>query len=311
MITQFLAQFVRGFTMGAADVVPGVSGGTVALVLGIYERLIGALHHAAKVAGLAIRGKFAAAGIAFRSFPWVWTLGLLAGILTAVLTLAGPLEDALHNYPEQMAGLFCGLIAAAVLLCWRQLKQSSVAKVLLAVVVAAGMFLVLGLQSGTQSVDAATIAPWVYFGSGAIAICAMILPGISGSFILVLLGMYEPVLSAVADRNFGPIIIFALGAATGIILAATGLNWLLEHYHDYVIAAMIGLMVGSFRILWPWPGGLDSTEIGMPESGGLWMPLLLGVAGFAVVLTVQWVADRQSARKAADEVSPTAWRHGR
>lgn len=210
-----------------------------------------------------------------------------------------------------MAGLFCGLIAAAVVLCWRQLKQSSIAKIVLALAVATGMFLLLGLQTTEQGADPATLAWWTYFGAGAIAICAMILPGISGSFILVLLGMYQPVLAAVSDREFLPLIIFALGAATGLVLAASGLNWLLARYHDWVIAAMIGLMVGSYRILWPWPGGLDSTELGLPETDTLWMPLLLAGVGMAVVLGIQWIADRQAARRQAMKPSPTAWRHGR
>lgn len=277
--------------MGAADIVPGVSGGTVALVLGIYRLLINALHQCVSFGVSLVKGQFAEAGRRFRALPLLWMAGLGVGILATVFTLSGPLESALHDHPVELAGLFTGLIAAAVVLCWRQIDRATGLCFVLAGVFAAVTYLLLGISPVGE--DGAVNSPWwVFFLSGAVAICAMILPGISGSFLLVVMGMYAQVIAAVADRDFVVLAVFALGCATGLALASSALNWLLLRYHDLVLAAMIGLMVGSIRILWPWPNGLDSTEMALPGQGEIFVPVLLAVAGFAVVLIIDAVADR-------------------
>ena len=161
--------------------------------------------------------------------------------------------------------------------------------------VGATMFLLLGLRSDTEVADNAleivTEPWWVFFLAGAIAICAMILPGISGSFLLVVLGMYTEVLGAVNDRDFAVLIAFMLGCVVGLALFSTLLNWLLQRYHRWVLAAMIGLMLGSTRVLWPWPNGTNTTTMTLPR-GDVVVPVLLLVLGAAVVVIVDLVAVR-------------------
>ena len=155
------------------------------------------------------------------------------------------------------------------------------------VVVAAAFFLLLGLKGG-----AVADPSWlVIFGAGAIAICAMILPGISGSFLLLMLGMYDFIISAVDGRDFPVLGVFALGCLVGIVLFSQVLDWALANYHDIVVAAMVGLLIGSFRVLWPWPGGVDSTEIGSP-TGDWWVPVLLGLVAAAVVVGITIAVER-------------------
>ncbi len=295
-------QFVRGFAMGSADVVPGVSGGTVALALGIYHRLVAALDLCVDVAAAALRLDWQGVQAALRQVPWLWIIGLGTGILSAVFLLATPLEKALATYPEQMAGLFMGLILGAAVLCLRQLRQITPAAMVLLVVSAIAFFVLLGLNPAThgEAVEGATAPWWAFFGAGAIAICAMILPGISGSFLLVLMGMYAPVLSAVSHLRLGHLVLFAFGCALGLALASRGLNWLLTHHHDPLLAAMIGLMLGSLRVLWPWPQGLASTRLALPEPGQALVPIALAVAGFAIVLLIDVIAAKAAARRSVE-----------
>jgi putative membrane protein len=124
-----------------------------------------------------------------------------------------------------------------------------------------------------------------------LAICAMILPGISGSFILVMIGMYTEVLGAVNDRDIVSLGAFALGCVVGLALFSTFLNWALEHHHDLMMAAMVGLMLGSLRVLWPWPDGTDSTELHAPSDDVL-VPVVLALVGFVVVVAIELIAHR-------------------
>ncbi len=288
-----IAQVTRGFAMGAADIVPGVSGGTVALVLGIYERLIHNVHTGASALRELLTGNVRGFLTKMREVQWVWLLSLLAGILVAVFALSSLLERLLDEEPVRMAALFFGLVAGSVVVAWRLIRHREVREVVVMIVVAAILFLLLGLRSDTSSADAEVVTQpwWIFFGAGAIAICAMILPGISGSFILVMLGMYSEVLGAVNDRNISALIAFAAGCTVGLALFSTLLNWLLEHHHDVVIAAMIGLMLGSLRVLWPWPGGTNTTTLARPADDVV-VPVLLTLGGFALVIAVELIATR-------------------
>jgi putative membrane protein len=281
--------FLRGFLMGSADVVPGVSGGTIAVLVGIYERLVHAISMASKALGNLLRLRFREAGQRLREIDWALIIPLLVGIGVAIFTLASVISTLLEDYPEAMAGLFTGLVAASAWVAWRMLKQPSGASVVIALVVAVGFFLVLGLKGG-----AVADPSWlVIFGAGAIAICAMILPGISGSFLLLMLGMYDFIISAVDERDFPVLGVFALGCVVGLALFSQVLDWALGNYHDIVVAAMVGLLVGSLRVLWPWPGGVDSTEIGSP-TGSWWIPVVLAVLAAAVVVGITMVVERRS-----------------
>lgn len=283
-----LLNFLRGFLMGSADVVPGVSGGTIAVLVGIYERLVHAISMASKALGNLLRFRFREAGQRLREIDWGLILPLIVGIGVAIFALAGVISTLLEDYPEAMAGLFAGLVAASAWVAWRMIRSPNATTVVVAIVVAVITFFVLGLKGG-----AITDPSWlVLFGAGAIAICAMILPGISGSFLLLMLGMYDFVISAVDERDFPVLGVFALGCIVGLALFSQLLDWSLTNHHDVVVAAMVGLMVGSFRVLWPWPGGVDSTELGTP-AGNWYVPVLLGVVAAAVVAGLTLLVERR------------------
>lgn len=290
--------------MGAADIIPGVSGGTVALLLGIYERLILGIRNVASGLGHVVKRDLSGARERFRSVEWLWLASLLVGILIAVASLSAVLEHLLDDEPVRMAGLFFGLILGSVIVAWRLVKSTSFEVLAIGLLTAIAFFFFLGLRSDTSS-DAAEVVTkplWLFFLVGMIAICAMILPGISGSFLLVMMGMYSEVLGAVNDRNFLVLLIFVAGCGIGLAMFSTLLEWLLEHHHDRVMAAMIGLMLGSLRVLWPWPGGTATTTMGAPR-GDILVPCLLGILGLSVVLGVEIVVARSARRRAADPVT--------
>ena len=288
----------RGFLMGAADVVPGVSGGTVALVVGIYERLVESIRCGSSALGSLITLDPSRAMAWLRRIEWTLVLPLLAGIALAVIALAGLIEDQLADHPVQLASLFFGLVAGSVVVAWRLLHRKDAIRIAIIVVTTVVVFAALGLRGGTAEDTVAQlddVALWMFFASGAVAICAMILPGISGSFVLVLLGMYGPVLAAVNDRDVAPVLAVGLGAVVGLALFSQLLHWALRHHHDSVLAALIGLMAGSARVVWPWPNGVDSTAIGPPDHA-VATSLLLAAAGFAVVLAIHAVSERVDRR---------------
>ena len=291
--TQSLAQVARGFAMGAADIVPGVSGGTIALVTGIYERLIANVHEGASALKALVTGKPKDAVDKLKAVEWLWLIPLGVGLLLAVASLASVIEHQLEENPQEMAGLFFGLVLGSVLVAWRLVDEVTFQELAMMLVVAVALFLLLGLRSSTAGEEGEMVTePLLYFfGAGALAICAMILPGISGSFILVMIGMYPEVLGAVNDRDLLPLVVFMLGAVVGLSLFSTLLNWLLERYRNLMLSAMIGLMLGSLRVLWPWPGGTDTTELAAP-SDPVALPIVLAVIGFVVVVVVELVSTR-------------------
>lgn len=281
--------------MGTADIVPGVSGGTVALVLGIYDRLIRNVSQGAHGLKQLITRDIGGFTETVRRIEWVWLFSLLAGIITAIFALSSILERLLEEQPVRMAALFLGLIIGSIWVALRMLDKVDGLSLALMVGIGAAMFLLLGLRSDTQAADdAAEVVTrdwWVFLLTGAIAICAMILPGISGSFILVMLGMYTEVLGAVNDRDFFLLFVFVVGCVIGLALFSTLLNYLLKRYHRWVLAAMIGLMLGSTRVLWPWPGGTETTTLAMP-SDDVVVPVLIAAVAIAVVVVVDLLATR-------------------
>jgi putative membrane protein len=283
-----LLNLVRGFLMGSADIVPGVSGGTVALVLGIYERLVGNIRKVAGGLGALFRASAADARERFASVEWRFLLVLLAGIAAALLSLARLIEMLLEDHPRGTAAVFFGLVAGSILIAWRLIRAHDVLRYAVMAAVAAAAFFLLGLRGDEISEPAA----WVFFLAGALAIVAMILPGISGSFILLMIGMYEAVLAAVNGRDLGVLALFSLGAVLGLAAFSTLLDRLLRDHHDTMMAALVGLMAGSLRVLWPWPDGTDTARLGLP-SGSEWVgPLLLAIGGLAVVLSIGAAARR-------------------
>jgi putative membrane protein len=311
-VVNAVPQVVRGFAMGTADIVPGVSGGTVALVVGIYDRLIHNVHAGAQVLKEVLRGRLGDAGNRIREVEWVWLISLLVGILAAIAVLSSLLTRLLEEQPVRTSAMFLGLVAGAVVVAWRLLATIDITAIAMMLGSAAVLFFLLGLRTATESdADKVVTQPlWIFFLAGSIAICAMILPGISGSLILVMLGMYSEVLGAVTERDVAALGATALGCVVGLALFSTLLNWLLEHHHNLVIAAMIGLMIGSMRVLWPWPGGTATTEMSWP-SGDVVIPALLVLAGFVIVIGVELAGQRLTksesrAMPSARSASPSA-----
>ncbi len=249
----YLWVFLKGLLMGLADVVPGVSGGTMALVTGIYERLIKAI---ARVDGDFIGYLLKLdIGRAWRYLDGWFLLAVFGGILTAIFLFAGLLSHLLATQPVLTWAFFLGLIvAAAVLLVASEHKKSAIL----------WLWLVLGVVLGyVLSTQSLFMLPGGYSGlflAGMIAICAMILPGISGSLLLVLLGKYAVLLEAAHQRDLFTLMVFAGGALLGLLLFAKLLKWLLAHYHTSMIYFLSGLMLGTVFKVWPWKSS-EATNI--------------------------------------------------
>lgn len=280
----------RGFAMGSADVVPGVSGGTMAFILGIYEELIHAIHSVdlaffRRLLSLRIRDAFA-------GVPWQFVAALGLGIATAILTLARVLNHTLHAHPVLVWAFFFGLVLASVVVVRKRVSRWTPAALLLAALAAIGSYMLVGLVPVETPEE-----PWFLFLSGALAITAMILPGISGAFILLLLGKYHFVLNAVVSGDILTLLIVIAGAVVGLISFARVLRWLFHRHHDYTVAALTGLILGALRKVWPWkqsegvqelnilPAAYDAEFVGA---------LLLMATGFSLV----WIMDRLAARQA-------------
>ena len=297
--------YVRGFFMGAADIVPGVSGGTVALVFGIYRQLVGAIREGSSAIGHLLKLDVAGAVERLKRVDWAFLITLLAGIGTAVLALSHLIETLLEDRPVEMSGLFLGLVAGSVVVAWKLLQRRDAQRAAILVAAAVITFLLLGLRGGTSEESVTQVTDpslLVFFGAGAVAICAMILPGISGSFLLVTMGMYSAVLDTVNDRDLLPLGLFLLGCIAGLALFSQVLHWALDRHYDTVMAVLIGLMLGSLRVLWPWPDGVDSTALGSPDGHAVLVPVLLAVAGLVLVLAVEVVSERLEHRTVSDEV---------
>lgn len=279
---QYLRLFLTGFAMGAADIVPGVSGGTMAFVLGIYNTLLNAIKSFNLTAiRLAVGLKFKEL-IAHISLTFLIAVAL--GIGTAIIALSNLLGNALENTPTFVFAFFGGLVIASIIAVGAKLRVTPVNLALL-IAGAVGAFIIVGLrpmQDGDHT-------PLVLFVSGAIAICAMILPGISGSFILLILGQYEFILNAVRTRDIGSLVIVAAGCAVGIIAFSRVLSWLLKHYEQATIAILTGFMVGSLRKIWDEASAGWKPEYG---AGEIALTVALVLIGFALVSAIDHAQSR-------------------
>ena len=264
--------------MGAADIVPGVSGGTMALILGIYERLIDALRSIARPPFLRalLAGQF---GRALAIVDAGFLLALAAGIFTSVLSLARLLSHQLETNPAYVYAFFFGLVFASVVLVARRIRRITTGSWLLFGLGAAAAFLLVGL-SPASTPDAA----WFLFLSGAVAISALLLPGISGAFVLVLLGKYSYVLEAVTRGDVAALLVVGAGAVFGLLSFTQLLGWLFRRYHDATLALLCGVMLGSLRKVWPWQTEVDGRLVNLlPPDQGWWTQ---GGAGWALLLAL-------------------------
>lgn len=243
-LASLLGIYLRGMAMGAADLVPGVSGGTIAFITGIYARLLAAISSASRAAPLLLRGQFS---MLWRQVDGGFLLTLLGGIATSIVLLSRLVMWLLEAHPVIVWSFFGGLILASSLHLLRQVgrwRWHTGGLVLVGVALAAVIALL-------KPVEVEPTMP-VLFLAGAIAICAMILPGVSGSFLLVLMGLYGPVLAAIRDLELATLAVFASGCMVGILSFARGLSWLLQRHYDRAMALLTGFLLGSLTLVWPW-----------------------------------------------------------
>jgi len=296
---------LKGIGMGAADVIPGVSGGTIAFMTGIYEELVGSIN---SINGQAVRLLF---GGKFRDF-WKhingnFLVAVFAGILISVMSLAKLMTYLLAYLPVPTWAFFFGLIVASSVFILRELKDWKPKD---------GVMLVLGIILGvvvcTLSPTETPDALWFIFLSGAIAICAMILPGISGSFILLILGKYEFMLSTLTRIMSGDgvaldymvLVVFVLGAVVGILSFSKFLHWLLARYHRSTLLVLAGFIIGSLVKVWPWSDMATVTEAQLLRTGSIaeidmQVPaaVICCIAGAALVTVLELLALRKDVKQ--------------
>lgn len=244
-LIDYILVSVKGMAMGAADVVPGVSGGTIAFISGIYEELIMSINNL----NFSLLKTFKTNGLlaAWKQLNGNFLLALIIGIAISILSLVKSIKWLLENEPILLWSFFFGLVLASIFFVGKQISKWSIITILLLIL---GAFLAYYI----------TILPplgnnnsyWFLFLSGALAICAMILPGVSGAFILVLLGAYKPVITAVDDRDFKTILILGLGAIVGLLSFSKLLKWLFNNYRNLTLAVLTGFILGSLNKIWPW-----------------------------------------------------------
>ena len=281
-----IANLLRGFLIGIAEVIPGVSGGTIALIVGIYERIIGSAANAVEAFALLLRGNLQEAKVAARQIDWLLVLPVLVGMFAAIFAAAAAIEPLLESQPENLRGLFAGLILVSLLVPYRMVGASwRVTDYLLGLIAAAISFLLVSLPR--QEVTDPALA--LVFMAAAVAVCALVLPGVSGSFLLLAIGFYAPTIAAVNDLDFGYLSVFVLGAIVGLAMFSTALRWLLVNQRRITLVVMTGLMLGSLRALWPW-----QDNLGKPVSPESLTPLVFIAVGALVVTVLLWVQSRAS-----------------
>lgn len=286
-----LGNLLRGALIGVVETVPGVSGGTVALVTGIYDELIEAGHRITAAARRLVTGPERVVGAReqLRGVNWLLVLPLLVGMAAAVLTIAGPVGGLVEDHPETMRALFLGLVAGSVLVpvrlsggAWRGAELGLFA------LGAVGGLLLTSLPSTSLEPN-----PWVVAPAAAIAVCALVLPGVSGSFLLLSVGLYQPTLQAVDQRDLGYIAWFGLWALVGLVVIVKLMRILLTRHHRGTMVVLAGVMIGALRSLWPW----QDVSGALQRPGADWpLMLLLALVGVAAVQLLVLVESRLAAR---------------
>ena len=266
-IKDYIMVAVKGACMGAADVIPGVSGGTIAFITGIYDQLLASINAIDKTAvKLFFTGKFKEF---WKHVNGGFLVSLFCGILFSVVALAGLMQYLLENHPIQTWAFFFGLIVASSIFILRGIKGWNIKSVLFLIV-----GIILGVTVCTLSPTTTPDALWFIFISGAIAICAMILPGISGSFILLILGKYQYIMSTITNLTTGAAVgesivvlgVFAVGAVFGILSFSRFLHWLLGKFHKETLLVLAGFIIGSLVKVWPWSNMDAIVQSQFPEA---------------------------------------------
>lgn len=258
-LLQYLIITAKGLAMGAADVVPGVSGGTIAFISGIYEELIETIH---KIdLGFFTVWKTEGFKAAWKQYNLPFLLALFAGVFISILSLAKVITSLLDNYPIMVWSFFFGLVIASIVYVGQQITKWNVSMVI-GLLVATILSYLITIAEPIGTAD----STWFLFFAGFIAIIAMILPGISGAFILLLMGAYTSVIGIVTQlasgittlnstilfEALGKLMIFAVGALVGLKVFSKALNWMFKHHKNLILAVLIGFMVGALNKIWPW-----------------------------------------------------------
>jgi putative membrane protein len=303
-IKDYVVLTLKGMAMGAADVVPGVSGGTIAFISGIYEELLGTISNINFKLLTTLRKEGIKA--AWTQLNGNFMVALFLGIAISIFSLAKVLKWLLEHQPILLWSFFFGLVLASVIYVGKQIQKWNVLSILF-LVIGAGLAYYITTLNPMVSENS---SPWFLFLAGALAICAMILPGISGAFILVLLGAYKSVLEAVSNKDIFTIAIVGLGAIVGLLSFSRILKWLFAKFKDYTLAILTGFIVGSLNKIWPWKETLTFRT----NSEGLQVPLKqvsiapnsyegdpqllyaigLAVVGFALILLLEKLATKKS-----------------
>lgn len=292
--------FITGFTMGLADLIPGVSGGTIAFISGIYEQLLYSIKvSSGKAIKLFLQGKIKE-GI--QTIPFKFLIPLLGGIFTAVFSLARLLSFLLEVYPEFVFSLFFGLVLASTWLVLKRITKWNTTNVIGFILSFIGAYILVG----AVPVSTPNNLPMI-FASGMLAICAMILPGISGSFILLLLGKYDQILDAAKNVQVVTLLIFMTGCVLGLALFSRFLSWLFAKHHNISVAILAGFMLGSVRKIWPWKETLETRINSHGETvpfiqknilpHEINMPVLLGIILMLIGVGIILYLDRMHAIK--------------
>lgn len=296
---------VKGACMGAADVVPGVSGGTIAFISGIYEELINSIRSInATAVRLLLKGRLKEF---WRAINGNFLVSILAGILFSIVALVKAITYLLEHEPILIWSFFFGLVLASSVTVCRTIERKTLSRWVAFLLGAVGAYFI------TVATPAETpTGLWFIFLCGAIAICAMILPGISGSFILLLMGKYTYIMGAVKGLISGTEVVsnlltlccFAVGALIGIVSFSNLLSWLLSRWKDVTIALLGGFMFGSLNKIWPWKEVVETyvnshgevkplVEVNIAPNGQVLPAILLAVIGFAVVIGIEVMANRK------------------
>ena len=292
--TSVVGDFIRGALMGVVETVPGVSGGTVALVVGIYTRLIQSASHVVSALRRLATGPDRAAQAQHHLglVEWKMIVPVFFGMIIAVFTVADPMARLVETYPELTRATFFGMVLASISIPLRMAGIRGIRWHHVVSGVAAG-----AIAWWLVSIPPTTVQPTpiIIILAAAVAVSALLLPGLSGSFLLLTFGLYEPTLRAVGDLDFGYISLFVLGLFIGVVSIVKGLEWLLRHRRRITLVILSGVMVGAMRTLWPWQ--TEGRELLAPDEN--WgAALALALAGF-IVVAVLAVVDGRLSRRAA------------
>ena len=285
---------LKGFGMGAANVIPGVSGGTIALLTGIFGRIIGSLNALMEIATwkLLLKGDFRAF---WQRIDGRFLAALATGVLLSVFSLARLMEYVLLHHPVQTWGFFFGMIAASAVVMLTEIKGWRMSDAGWAV-----LGLVLGLAVCTLSPTRTPDELWFVFLCGVLAVCTMILPGVSGSFILLILGKYDYIMNAIGSFNGPVLIVFAAGCAVGILAFSKFLHWLLARCERQTLLVLVGFVIGSLVKVWPWndPAAVEAANLLNGSPAGLQhIPGAIGwgLAGIALVILIEHFGKKKEA----------------